>query len=152
VALGEDAPARRSARSASAVPVACTSLGADELRRRRLARALATLAEKLGRSEPVDEAAVLRGAGPHAGGYVRLVQAVRRRRARRPADGPLTATELDVLRLVAAGRTAPQIAAVLRRSTHTVRTHLRNIGIKLDTHGRAGALARARELGILAPP
>jgi LuxR family maltose regulon positive regulatory protein len=58
--------------------------------------------------------------------------------------------ETEILRLIADGRNAPQIAEILNRSPHTVRTHLRNASVKLDAHGRIDLLARARQLGILA--
>ena len=47
---------------------------------------------------------------------------------------------------------APEIASELFVSTNTIRTHLRHIYAKLGAHGRAEAVARARELGLLAPP
>jgi LuxR family maltose regulon positive regulatory protein len=36
-------------------------------------------------------------------------------------------------------------------STNTIRTHLRHIYAELDAHGRAEAVDRARQLGLLAP-
>ncbi|HZO93470.1 MAG TPA: helix-turn-helix transcriptional regulator [Candidatus Baltobacteraceae bacterium] len=152
LALGDERTARADARAALAVSVATSSIAADEVRRRRIARALATRAATPGRIATFDSACRIEGAGPYVEGYARFVAAARRRLARRPTDGPLTPTEIDVLRLVAAGRTASQIATLLGRSTHTVRTHLRNVGIKLETHGREEAVARARALGVLPPP
>jgi DNA-binding CsgD family transcriptional regulator len=82
-------------------------------------------------------------------GYARLASLVRERYALRPTAGPLTATEITILKLVDAGRNAPQIAVLLDRSPHTVRTHLRNLNAKLEARGRLDALTRARRLGLL---
>jgi DNA-binding CsgD family transcriptional regulator len=58
------------------------------------------------------------------------------------ADG-LTAREVQVLRLVATGRTNRAIAAELRISEKTVARHLSNIFTKLDLTSRAAATAYA---------
>lgn len=55
----------------------------------------------------------------------------------------LTARELDVLRLVAAGKSNRAIAADLVISDHTVRRHLQNIFRKLGVSSRAAATAFA---------
>ena len=57
----------------------------------------------------------------------------------------LTARELEVLRLVAAGRTNRQIAGALVVSEHTVARHLQNIFAKLRVSTRAAATAFAFE-------
>ncbi len=57
-------------------------------------------------------------------------------------DG-LTARELEVLRLVAAGRTNPQIAAELFLSEKTVARHLSNIFAKTNVKSRTAAAAYA---------
>jgi LuxR family maltose regulon positive regulatory protein len=64
-------------------------------------------------------------------------------------DEPLSERELQVLRLIANHLTRPQIAQQLIVSENTVRTHLKNIYLKLDAHSRAEAICRAREFGIL---
>ena len=61
-----------------------------------------------------------------------------------PAGG-LTAREVEVLRLVAAGKTNREIAAALVISDHTVRRHLQNIFAKLGVSSRAAATAFAFE-------
>jgi DNA-binding CsgD family transcriptional regulator len=60
------------------------------------------------------------------------------------ADG-LTARELEVLRLVAAGRTNREIASELVLSERTVDRHVSNILAKLRVSSRAAATARAYE-------
>ena len=63
----------------------------------------------------------------------------------------LSAAELRVVRYLPSNLKAPEIAAEMFVSTNTTRTHLRHIYAKLGVHGRADAVARARELGLLAP-
>jgi DNA-binding CsgD family transcriptional regulator len=61
----------------------------------------------------------------------------------------LTETEIEILRLLAAGHNATEVARLMDRSLHTVRTHIRNAAGKLEAHGRLDLLARARRLGVL---
>jgi LuxR family maltose regulon positive regulatory protein len=68
-----------------------------------------------------------------------------------PLRDELSAAELRVARYLPSNLTAPEIAAELYVSANTVRTHLRHIYAKLDAHNRSEAVARARELGLLAP-
>ena len=63
----------------------------------------------------------------------------------------LSDAELRVLRYLPSNLKAPEIAAELYVSANTVRTHLRHIYAKLDAHSRSDAVARARDLGLLAP-
>ena len=61
---------------------------------------------------------------------------------RRPGHGAdLTKREVEVLRLVAAGRTDAEIAADLVLSPHTVHRHVSNIRTKLGVPSRAAAAA-----------
>ena len=69
----------------------------------------------------------------------------------RPPAEPLSDSELRVLRYLPTNLTAPEIAAELSISRNTVKTHMRNLYAKLVTHRRAEAVARARNLGLLAP-
>ena len=62
---------------------------------------------------------------------------------------PLSDRELEVLALLAAGKSNPQIATALFVAKSTVKTHTKNIYHKLDARNRTQALARARELGLL---
>jgi LuxR family maltose regulon positive regulatory protein len=59
-----------------------------------------------------------------------------------------TDRELDVLRLIAAGRSNRQIAQELVVAASTVKTHINNIYRKLQVHSRTQALARLRELQL----
>ena len=61
----------------------------------------------------------------------------------------LSRRELEVLRLVAAGRTNREIAGELFLSSRTVDMHVRNILAKLRCRSRTEATARAGELGLL---
>jgi LuxR family maltose regulon positive regulatory protein len=73
----------------------------------------------------------------------------------RGADAPLrdalSEAELRVVRYLPSNLTASEIASELVVSTNTVRTHMRHIYAKLDAHTRSEAVARARELGLVAP-
>jgi len=69
-----------------------------------------------------------------------------------PAAGlpePLSERELEVLRLIASGKSNRRIASELFVSVGTVKTHINNLYRKLDAHSRTQALARARELKLL---
>jgi LuxR family transcriptional regulator, maltose regulon positive regulatory protein len=69
----------------------------------------------------------------------------------RPPLEPLSDSELRVLRYLPTNLTAPEIAGELYVSRNTVKTHMRNLYAKLGTHRRTEAVARARDLGLLAP-
>ncbi|CAG0953118.1 partial HTH-type transcriptional regulator MalT, partial [Gammaproteobacteria bacterium] len=62
---------------------------------------------------------------------------------------PLNERELDVLRLIADGRSNHDIAQELIVAVSTVKWHINNLYAKLDVHSRTLAIARARELGLL---
>ena len=68
------------------------------------------------------------------------------------SGGGLTARELEVLRLVSAGKTNRAIAADLVISDKTVARHLSNIFDKLGVSSRAAATAYAYEHDLIAPP
>jgi DNA-binding NarL/FixJ family response regulator len=62
---------------------------------------------------------------------------------------PLSERELEVLALVARGRSNKEIATELVVGIATVKTHLNNINRKLDTSSRTEAIAIARDRGLL---
>ena len=80
--------------------------------------------------------------------------------SRQPVDEPvdqlagfgLTDREREVLRLLAAGRSNPEIARELFISPKTASVHVSNILAKLGVGGRVEAAAVAHRLGILADP
>ncbi|UVE18340.1 LuxR C-terminal-related transcriptional regulator [Pseudomonas sp. LS44] len=62
---------------------------------------------------------------------------------------PLTARELEVLQLIAQGRSNQEIAELMFISLHTVKTHARRINGKLKVERRTQALVQAKALGLL---
>ena len=97
------------------------------------------------------EQALKRGVVP---AYVQhLLAAFGRAADRTPAEQhlvePLSARELDVLRLLATDLDGPGISRELVVSLSTVRTHTRNIYAKLGVNDRRAAVRRAAELELL---
>jgi ATP/maltotriose-dependent transcriptional regulator MalT len=69
--------------------------------------------------------------------------------AAQAAQQLLTTREHEILSLMAAGMTNPQIAAQLVIGAGTVKTHALNIYRKLEVANRTQASIRAQELGLL---
>jgi LuxR family maltose regulon positive regulatory protein len=67
-----------------------------------------------------------------------------------PLAEPLTRKEIRVLQLLAEGYSNSVMAEKLFVSDSTVRTHLRNINLKLGARSRTQAVAIARRLGVMA--
>jgi DNA-binding NarL/FixJ family response regulator len=67
-------------------------------------------------------------------------------------DGALTDRQIDVLRLVAAGRSNREIGEALAVSDRTVERHLTAIYGALDVDRRSAAVARAIALGLIQEP
>jgi DNA-binding CsgD family transcriptional regulator len=65
------------------------------------------------------------------------------------ASGPLSAREVEVLRLIAAGESNPAIAERLVLSIGTVARHTANIYAKIGARGRADAVAYALRHGLI---
>jgi DNA-binding CsgD family transcriptional regulator len=123
--------------------VALAAAGERELGLERLGDAYRT-ARKLGARPLAAEA---------AGEVAKLGESVVRRLGRRAAadaeGAGLSRRELEVVRLVAVGRTNREIAQELFLSPRTVDMHVRNILRKLECRSRVEAAHRAGELGLL---
>lgn len=82
----------------------------------------------------------------------RLLAAFEHAPAGPPAKGlldPLSARELDVLRLLATDLDGPEISRRLYISVNTMRTHTKNVYAKLGVNNRRAAVTKAGELGLL---
>jgi len=97
-----------------------------------------------GRTGPGYLAALVRACGP--------ADATPRRRAAARTSGlaePLTDRELEVLRLLASGRSNQRIARDLVVALDTVKKHVTHVLGKLGAANRTEAAARARQLGLI---
>jgi len=62
---------------------------------------------------------------------------------------PLSARELEVLRLLTTSLSSTEVAQELFVSVNTIRSHVKSIYRKLDVHRRMDAVRRAKELELL---
>jgi DNA-binding NarL/FixJ family response regulator len=85
----------------------------------------------------------------------RLIEEFARRPVRTPSQTPdlgeLTPRELEVLKLVARGRSNAEIAAALFLGRTTVKTHVGRMLMKLDLRDRVQAVVLAYESGLVQP-
>ncbi len=106
-----------------------------------------------------DQAEIVRAVADVADGGAIFGSSIARRvieyfAAPRPPSVPdivfaeLTAREHEVLDLIAAGRSNPDVAASLVLSPKTVRNHVSNIFAKLHVADRSSAIIKAREAGL----
>jgi two-component system NarL family response regulator len=84
----------------------------------------------------------------HAGGQA-LPPDVAARLEERAASPTLTPREVEVMRLVAAGRRDKEIAVALAISSQTARVHMKNIFLKLGVSDRTEAMSVAIRRGII---
>lgn len=67
----------------------------------------------------------------------------------KPHDRALTAREIKILQLVSEGLSNREIGEELNLGEGTVKTHLRNLGPKLNAQSRAHAVALGFRHGLL---
>jgi LuxR family maltose regulon positive regulatory protein len=157
------------ARTGSLIEILVLHALALQMRGDTPAAALVPLERALALGEPegyvrvfVDEgtamAGLLHAAGPRriAPDYIRrLLAAFDTAMDRTPVNQaliePLSARELDVLRLLGTDLDGPEIARQLTVSLSTMRTHTRSIYSKLGVNNRRAAARRADELELLPP-
>jgi DNA-binding NarL/FixJ family response regulator len=63
----------------------------------------------------------------------------------RNRQSPLSARELEVLELLASGKSYSSIADQLFVDKETIRSHIKNIYLKLEVHSKAEAIEKARK-------
>ena len=97
------------------------------------------------RIDPGYLAALLRACGPSGA----VPHRIRAAAAPPGLAEPLTDRELEVLRLLAAGKSNQRIAHDLVVALDTVKKHVTHVLGKLGAANRTEAVARARELGLI---
>ena len=70
-------------------------------------------------------------------------------RIKKREESELSNREIDTLKLIAEGLTNQEIADKLFISLNTVKTHLKNVNLKLDADSRTVAVSKARKLGVI---
>ena len=119
-----------SARARVLIGLACRELGDHEAQGLEFAAARAVF-DQLGARPDVDRVESLESHQPTT------------------RDHPLTAREVEVLRMIAVGSTNKMIAAALRLSERTIDRHVSNILNKLDVPSRTAATAYAYDHKVL---
>ena len=61
----------------------------------------------------------------------------------------LSPREIECLKWASLGKTSPEIAVILERSVDTVRLHIKNSMLKLNSSTRTHAVAKAVSMGII---
>jgi two-component system nitrate/nitrite response regulator NarL len=97
-------------------------------------------------SKEADRETICRTVAAAARGVRQRVSDGAEPRATRPVLSP---RELEVLRLTAAGRSAPAIGRELYLSPETIKSHLKNVYDKLGVSDRAAAVAEGMRRGLV---
>lgn len=81
----------------------------------------------------------------------KIMSAIEKRNTRKQSEQNdiLSARELDTLKQIATGLSNQQVAETLFISLNTVKTHVKNILLKLEVTNRNDAVAKAKEMGVL---
>ena len=119
------------------------------------ARVLGALGRREAARERLGNAAALLGSCADPGTMTRALGQAERAPGLAPPRTPATAgaelsdRELSVLRLLHSEMSLREISSDLFLSLNTIKTHTRNIYLKLGVGSRREAVARARELGLI---
>ena len=115
-----------------------------------VSRLIGAIRRALGGESPLDQelaARLIRGLSEKVGATRREVPAAGT--VRRPLAEPLTRREVEVLGLMAQGRTNPEIARELVIARPTAKTHVERVIRKLGVSDRTQAVVRAIDLGLV---
>jgi DNA-binding NarL/FixJ family response regulator len=93
--------------------------------------------------------ALMRDASGHPKYFISVVEDITERKRAQLVRESLTPREVEVLRLLAFGRTNREISERLCFSLSTIKNHVRGILEKLGVRDRTEAAARAVELGLV---
>ena len=117
-----------------------------------VSRLLGAIRRALGGESPLDQelaARLIRGLTKRKAQDARRTEPAAASVAPRPPAEPLTRREVEVLGLVAQGRSNPEIARELVIARATAKTHVENVIRKLGASDRTQAAVRAIELGLV---
>ncbi|HEV2742175.1 MAG TPA: response regulator transcription factor, partial [Rubrobacter sp.] len=117
-----------------------------------VSRLIGAIRRALGGESPVDQelaARLIRGLTERKAMDARRGGPAAASVAPRPPAEPLTRREVEVLGLVAQGRSNPEIARELVIAGPTVKTHVEHIISKLGASDRTQAAVRGIELGLV---
>ena len=164
-AMDDIAECRKRARSALHLTRPHTALALHDDNNRRTARGIAAavclrIGDRVRGERAIDtkdmthspEATLVRGRyAAIVAGYGRLLDVATEVHGRTGAGcaSVLTRAQLRLLHELATGKSIPEIAKELDRSVTTLRSQAQAINERLEVRGRAAAIARARELGLI---